>query len=203
MRRGSLVLLVTSLGTGACNGGSPASPRLDASLPDGEGEASGPDGAVDENQGTNDAGEDGDAGDGEAGYAVCPEALDASFGSIYGSILSPEAGSCGAVGFGCHSTIGAQESRNMLDFSLDASAVYAELLGDGGGYPARNIAGDAGHVVMRVAPFDAGASMLYIKLTLTQNDPRYGAGMPLYTPGSICPAALEAIRQWIDTGAAP
>lgn len=194
---------MTVLATVACNDGSPASPRVDASLSDAEIEASPTDSPGEENEGTTDAGEDGDAGDAEAGYAVCPEALDATFGSIYGSILSPEGGSCGAVGFGCHSTIAAQENKSQLDFSLDAAAVYAELLGDGGGYPASNIAGDAGHVVLRVAPFDAGASMLYIKLTLTGNDPRYGAGMPLYTPGSICPPALEAIKQWIDTGAAP
>jgi hypothetical protein len=175
---------------------------VDASAGDGEAsEAAALDG---EPEAQSDASEDGGASDAdaEAGYAVCPETLDATFGSIYGEILSPASGSCGAVGFGCHSTIGAKTSGNKLDFSLDASAVYAELLGDGGsGYPATNVAGDAGGTIMRVVPGDAGASMLYIKLTLTQYDPRYGAGMPLYTPGSICPPALAAIKQWIDTGA--
>ena len=195
--------LVGLLSTVACNGGSPASPRLDASFGDVEidsSEADAPDG---ENEGATDASEDGDAGDAEAGYVVCPEEIDATFGSIYDSILSPEGGSCGAVGFGCHSTLAAKENKSNLDYSLDAAAVWAELLGDGGGYPAANIAGDAGHVVLRVVPFDAGASMLYIKLTLTGYDPRYGAGMPLNTPGSICPPALEAIKQWIDLGGAP
>lgn len=187
-----------------CNTGSPASPGVDASTSDGgveASEAAAPDGDAD---GATDASEDGGESDAdaEAGYAVCPEGLDATFGSIYGEMLSPEAGTCGATGFGCHSTSGARSSGNRLDFSLDAAAVYAELLGDGGGYPSTNVAGDAGGIVLRVAPGDAGASMLYIKLTLTGSDPRYGAGMPLFTPGSICPPALEAVKQWIDTGAA-
>jgi hypothetical protein len=205
MRTRTASFVLVWLAAAGCNAGSPASPGFDGAPGDGgvpSPEAAAPDGGPE--AATDDAGEDagGSDADAEAGYAVCPEAMDATFGSIYGEILSPEAGSCGAVGFGCHSTIGARTAGSKLDFSLDASAVYAELLGDGGGYPATNAAGDAGHVVLRVAPGDAGASMLYIKLTLTQGSPLYGAGMPLYTPGSICPPALEAIKQWIDTGAA-
>ena len=152
-------------------------------------------------EGGGDATDDVDAG---PVYVVCPDGMDASFGSIYTRMLSTAVASCGALGFGCHSTFSAMQTGSELDFSLDASAVYAELLGrDGGGQPATNIAGDAGGTVLRVVPGDAGASMLYIKLTLTQSDPRYGAGMPLYTPGSVCPAALDAVREWIDNGAAP
>jgi hypothetical protein len=135
-------------------------------------------------------------------YIVCPDGMDASFGSIYNKMLSTAVASCGALGFGCHSTFASKQTGSLLDFSLDASAVYAELLGpDGGGAPSTNIAGDAGGTVLRVVPGDADASMLYIKLTLTTGDPRYGAGMPLYTPGSVCPAALDAVRAWIDKGA--
>jgi hypothetical protein len=155
-----------------------------------------------ETEGGTDASDVADAKDAEAGYAVCPDGLDASFGSIYGAMLSTQAGSCGAVGFGCHSTLSAKTTGSRLDFSLDAAAVYAELLGDGGGFPATNVAGDAGGTVLRVVPGDAGASMLYIKLTLTKDDPRYGAGMPATAPGSICPPALQAVKAWIDTGAA-
>jgi hypothetical protein len=105
----------------------------------------------------------------------------------------------------CHSTSGASATTgagNLLDFTLDASAVYHELLGaDGGGQRATNVNGTA--KVLRVVPGDAGASMLYIKLTLlTNNDPHYGAGMPLGAAGSVCPAAVDAIKTWIDKGAA-
>ena len=65
---------------------------------------------------------------------------------------------------------------------------------------ATNISGDVS--LLRVAPGDAGGSMLYIKLTLkTVNDLHYGAGMPLTTPGSVCPEALDAFKTWIDDGA--
>jgi hypothetical protein len=112
--------------------------------------------------------------------------------------------SCGTnVVDGCHSHTGAPMTGNLLDFTLDAGDVYVELLGpDAGGRHAVNIAGDAGGQVLRVVPGDAGASMLYIKLTLTGNDPRYGRGMPWTAPGSVCPAAVDAVKSWIDQGAA-
>jgi hypothetical protein len=127
--------------------------------------------------------------------------MDASFGSIYGAMLSTP--SCGSgTPNNCHSTSGALQA-STLDFSLDAGAVYAELLGDGGGVPAKNI--DHPNVaVLRVAPFSPDASMLYIKLTLDAgNDPQYGSGMPLTAPGSVCPEALSAVRAWIGAGAPP
>jgi hypothetical protein len=77
--------------------------------------------------------------------------------------------------------------------------VYVELLGDGGGARAHNIAGDT--PVLRVVPFDAGASMLYIKLTTTATMGHYGAGMPLTAPGSVCPATVAAVAAWINGGA--
>jgi hypothetical protein len=140
----------------------------------------------------------------DAGFAVCPTGIDPSFTSILTKVLATS--SCGVDVTGdCHSHSGASDvtgTGNMLDYSLDAGAVYAELLGDGGGHPSTNLAGNAGRIP-RVAPFDAGASMLYIKLNLTTRaDPRYGAGMPLTAPGSVCPATLDAIQTWIDQGAA-
>jgi hypothetical protein len=134
---------------------------------------------------------------------VCPPGIEASFTSILTKVLATP--SCGTnIAGNCHSTSGASAAGagNMLDYSLDAGAVYAELLGDGGGHLSTNLAGSAGSIP-RVAPFDAGASMLYIKLTLTTRaDPRYGAGMPLTAPGSVCPATLDAVKTWIDQGAA-
>jgi hypothetical protein len=180
-----------------CQAGEPARPAPTASpLPDGEADVT-----VDTGAGSGD--DAGDAGvEAEAGYAVCPTSIDASFGSIYDHMLSRPAVYCGAGAAGCHSTFAAKTTGSMLDFSLDASAVYAELLGDGGGYPATNVKGDAGRTLLRVVPGDASASFLYIKITLTGSDPRYGAGMPLDTPGSICPPALDAVKTWIDEGAA-
>ena len=135
---------------------------------------------------------------GTASFAVCPPGMDASFGSIYTQMLSTS--SCGTNNpTNCHSTTGSSFS-NLLDMSLDAGAVYAELLGDGGGHKSTNAAGDA--AVLRVVPFDADASMLYIKLTLkSPNDPSYGSGMPLGTPGSVCPDTVAAVRDWINAGA--
>ena len=79
--------------------------------------------------------------------------------------------------------------------------MYAELLGaDGGGHVAANVGG-FGPPVERVVPYEAGASLLYIKLTLDDASARYGAGMPLTDPGSMCPAAVSAVRAWILAGA--
>ena len=92
----------------------------------------------------------------------------------------------------------------MLDFSLDAGAVYAELLSpDGGLHRSTNL--DYPTVdIPRVVPGDAGASMLYVKLTLTSaNQAPYGAGMPQNDPGSVCPATLAAVAAWINGGASP
>jgi hypothetical protein len=100
----------------------------------------------------------------------------------------------------CHSKTGSIAAGNHLDFTAGANGVYKEFLGDGGGQQATNAQGDV--QVLRVVPGDAGASMLYIKLTLKGvNDPHYGAGMPLTDPGSICPEALDAVKTWIDQGA--
>jgi hypothetical protein len=115
--------------------------------------------------------------------------------------------SCGVNNaFDCHSTTGALPRKDggtgsLLDFSLDAAAVYAELLGDGAGSPSVNIDGDAGAEILRVAAGDAEASLLYIKLALpTATDPRYGKAMP--PTGLVCPPALDAVKAWIDLGAA-
>lgn len=174
-----------------CDEGSAASPTYEAN----EG------GAVDataSDAGASDAAE-------EPTYAVCPDGIDASFGSIYTLLLSTPSISSGC-GTGdpqtCHSTKGSAAAGSGLDFSLEAGAVYVELLGpDGGGqrstdedYPDADI--------LRVAPGDAGASMLYVKLTIDSgNEFPYGSGMPLNTPGSVCPATLAAVAAWINAGA--
>jgi hypothetical protein len=167
----ALALLVSG-----CDTGSPASPTFESTLGAAEAGAAA-----------------------EAGFAVCPPGLEATYGSIYTQVLSTS--SCGSTLDTCHSTKGSSPAGtgNGLDYSLDDQGVYVELLGDGGGAPAHNIAGDT--PVLRVVPFDAGASMLYIKLTTTATMGHYGAGMPLTAPGSVCPATVAAVEAWINGGA--
>jgi hypothetical protein len=143
---------------------------------------------------TVDAGGD-DSGDDVVFYAVCPQDIDATFGSVEANLLN----NAGCIST-CHVS-GTPASKNgNLVFELEASDIYAELLGDGGGMPAFNEAGSAR--ILRVAPFDPDASLLYIKLNLHYStDPLYGSGMPWGTPGSVCPAAIEAVGQWIAQGA--
>jgi hypothetical protein len=139
-------------------------------------------------------------------YRLCPDGMAPSFPSIFTQMFATA--SCGAGrSFDCHSTTGALPlseggTGSLLDFSLDAAAVYAELLGDGSGQPAVNLDGDAGGVVLRIAPGNADASLLYIKVSMVAaSDPRYGKAMP---PDELaCPAVDDALRAWIDDGAAP
>lgn len=151
----------------------------------------------------------------DAGYAVCPPDLDASFSDLLGRMFSTQA-SCGTgTAFNCHSPTGASPAGvghglNMalvdsgVDGGLDPAAIYAELVN----HKAANVGCIPSLVdggcpnIDRVVPGDAGASLLYIKLTLTNTtDPVYGAGMPLNAPGSICPEALDAVKTWIEQGA--
>jgi hypothetical protein len=168
-----------------CDLGSPASPTFEGGVTETTPEAS------------LDGGDDGDGDATMTSYAVCPQGIDASFGSIYGEMLSTSG--CGTDRkLNCHSTSGAapQGTGNGLDFSEGGAFAYKELIN----VPAVNLAGNA-HVI-RVVPGDASASFLYIKLTLTTSvNNAYGAGMPLDTPGSVCPAALDAVKTWIDQGA--
>jgi hypothetical protein len=139
----------------------------------------------------------------DAGFAVCPPGIDATFSSILTKMLATSGCGTDRV-LNCHSASGAAPSGtgNLLDFAADAATVYTELLGpDGGGRWAVNLAG-AAHV-KEVVPGDASASFLYIKLVLkTSTDPQYGAGMPMDPPGSVCPAAVDAVKRWIEQGAA-
>jgi hypothetical protein len=172
----------------ACDVGEPAAPAFVAGAVGDAGAPAAPDATVT---------------DGGASYAICPPDIDASFGSLVTTMFVTTG--CGTNKTNnCHSASGAsvRGTGNGLDFTVDAAAIYAQLLGDGGGAPSTNLSGSA-HV-LRVVPGDASASMLYIKLQLTSAaDPLYGAGMPLDTPGSVCPEALDAVRDWINGGAAP
>jgi hypothetical protein len=155
-----------------------------------EGEAAAPGPAEDATMADVDAGED------VVVYQLCPD-IDATFGSIQPNLLSDLVG-CINI---CHTKSGAPMNGHLnFDVPLEASDIYAELLGDGGGMPAYNEAGTA-HI-LRVAPFDPDASLLYIKLNLHSNaNPLYGSGMPQNMPGTVCPAAIAAVGHWIAQGA--
>ena len=145
--------------------------------------------------------EDPDAGDGGDGpaFTFCPDSIDASFGSILDNLFAAPNPPVECIDI-CHTKDGAMKNGH-LSFEDEAGAVYAELLGDGGGVQAANLMGSA--KILRVAPFDPDASLLYIKLTLhTASDPLYGSGMPQSTPGSVCPTAVQAVHDWIASGAA-
>ena len=90
----------------------------------------------------------------------------------------------------------------IVKWRIRAFALVALLLlGDGGGAAAQNIAGSATGLV-RMKPFDPAHSFLLIKLSTTARaDPAFGHGMPFPAPGSVCPATLQAIADWIDAGA--
>lgn len=132
-------------------------------------------------------------------YAVCPPGLDASFADLLTRVMATS--SCGTNNqASCHSTQGAANAGDFLSFTLDAGAVYNELVG----VKSANVSSTTGVQPLRVVPGDAGASLLYIKLTLkTLSDPDYGSGMPQTAPGSVCPEALDAFKTWIDQGAKP
>ena len=128
-------------------------------------------------------------------FAVCPAGLEATFESIRASVLEM---SCGSEGSICHSSAGGTDSGQLIL----ADDPYGALLGPGGtGEPASNISGSV-RDLRRVVPGDPDHSFLVLKLTTkTLDDPRYGAGMPRTDPGSVCPPALQAIRDWIEAGA--
>jgi hypothetical protein len=181
-----------------CDAGSPASPMLDG----GTFEAA----VVESGAGVDATVSQTEGGPVGAPNTVCPDGMAPTFPSIFSLMLST--GGCGTgQPYDCHSSTGALPQAeggtgSLLDFSLDAAAVYEELLGvDAGGQPAVNIDGDAGGVVLRVVPGDASASLLYIKLALPAlSDPRYGKAMP--PNQAVCPSALDAVGTWIDNGAA-
>ena len=192
----SIGFSLLAIATSDCSGGAPAHPGLEP--------------AADATVG--DAGLVVPPGDASADaaapapyYGLCPDAMGPTFPSIVTQMFATA--SCGTnAQFDCHSTTGALSrseggTGSLLDFSLDAATIYAELLGDGSGEPAVNIEGDAGGL-LRVAPGQPDASLLYIKLAMpTGFDPRYGLAMP---PNVLpCPAVLDTVRAWIDDGAAP
>jgi len=137
------------------------------------------------------------------GYAVCPADIQPTFDSIRTNVFAK---SCSNTPGSCHSKDGADLSGG-LDLETDP---YTALLGtDGMGAPANNISGTvrnglppAPTTLRRVVPGDPDNSFIIIKLsTKVRNSVQYGSGMPYPTPGSVCPATLQAIRDWIQAGA--
>jgi hypothetical protein len=127
--------------------------------------------------------------------AVCPMGLEPTFDSLRTKIFSV---SCGTDGNACHSHGGSVNSGG-LNLADDP---YTALLGaDGKGTAGNNIGGSERNLV-RVVPGAPDRSFLVIKLsTRTNQDPRYGSGMPFTDPGSVCPDTLATVKQWIASGA--
>jgi hypothetical protein len=196
-----LAATLQALAAQACDSGAPAQPALQSGADATQDDAAGSDAQPEGGAVSVPAPDTGTT----VVYGLCPDAMAPTFPSILTQMFATPG--CGTTStFDCHSTSGALArsdggTGSLLDFSLDAAAVYAELLGDGGGHPSVNIEGEAG-AVPRVAPGDPDASLLYIKLAMpTASDPRYGLAMP---PNILpCPAALEAVRAWIADGAVP
>ncbi len=133
-------------------------------------------------------------------FAVCAHDLQPTFDSIYADVLSK---SCGTDGTDCHSSAGGIYSGGLDMSEGDANDPYVALLGkDGTGAFAQNISGKA-EDLRRVVPGDPTHSFIIIKLTTkSTGDPQYGHGMPYPAPGSVCPATLSTISDWIQAGAA-
>jgi len=116
----------------------------------------------------------------------CPAGIGPTFSSIDQALLKPR---CTA----CHS---ATLKGGLLDLSGDAYAAMVNI-------PAQNVAASAPPAgLLRVKPGDAAASLLWQKLANKDVSAQFGAGMPQDAPGTVCPAAVEAVRQWIAAGAA-
>ena len=121
---------------------------------------------------------------------ICPTTMQANFTSIKQELLQK---SCGTSGASCHSADGSIDSGG-LNLATDP---YHALVGK----MATNLEGSV-QGLQRVKPGDPQNSFLIIKLQMTSSaDPQYGSGMPFTAPGTVCPTAVDAIRQWIANGA--
>jgi hypothetical protein len=149
--------------------------------------------------------------DGDAGFTCLPAGggcsdagtVPATFSFINANIFQGEG--CTV----CHSA-GAGVSFGSLDLVTDP---YTALVGDGGGACANNILGDfagpgadatsaaCNSYLLLVDPGNYTASMLYIKLGLTQTSALYGEPMPTTAPGETPQSLLDAVQAWIGAGA--
>jgi hypothetical protein len=71
---------------------------------------------------------------------------------------------------------------------------------------AANVGSLSAFQILRVTPGDPDASLLYHKVAISSDASAddtnfYGAGMPYDNRGSVCPAVVDAIGQWIQEGA--
>lgn len=180
LRDCALAIFVSSFAAAGCNEGSPARPVF-VPLPPPV-----------------------DAGSDSSPYGLCPGDMDASYSSLFTQMFATTG--CGTDKVNaCHSPSGAQPideggTGSLLDFTLDARAVYEELLGaDGGGVVAQNVQGSL-EGGLRVVPGDADASLLFIKFAMPgASDPAYGEAMP--PDVAPCPQAIDTLQAWINQGA--
>ena len=128
---------------------------------------------------------------GTCDYAVCPSGATTTFTGVKAIFTS-----C----VSCHTPTPAATTPcngapcGGLDLETDPHGALV-------GVTANNADGTANPILL-VKASDPGNSLLYRKLTITTTASLlYGRGMPYATPGSVCPAALAAVKGWIDAGA--
>ena len=130
-----------------------------------------------------------DAGSCLAGTRACPT-LQPTYSSINRALFQV---GCGVKVRNCH----AFDSAVVESGPSFAGELYSRLVGA----PAANRQGAARGLLL-VSPGDPEHSFLLIKLRLTAPlDPQYGGGQPASAPGTLCPADLATIEQWIRNGA--
>jgi hypothetical protein len=128
----------------------------------------------------------------DGGIGVCFP-LQARFSDINTSYFQV---GCGTASNRCHSSDAASGTTvySGLDLSGDPWSHLVNVHADN--LIGRSDVGD------RVAPGDPAHSYLLTKIALRSfKDPQLGPGMPPAHPGTDCPEAIEAVRQWIAQGA--
>ncbi len=116
---------------------------------------------------------------GDAGRSVIPGPERVTLADVQANVFSPRCAS-----FGCH-------AGELSPFGLDLSA--GESLGNLVGVASSEVPG-----LLRVEPFDAANSYLYMKVTA---DPRIlGDPMPATGP-PLSAGEIALVESWIDQGA--
>jgi hypothetical protein len=134
----------------------------------------------------------------ERNYAVCLADTSPTFTNLRTHLFPVSCAVAGACHLMADATSTVLRGGGGLDLETD---VYVHLLGANGMGASANNQEGALRDLIRVKPGDPDGSFLLIKLQLTTTSQDYGTGMPFTAPGSVCPATLSTIRNWILQGA--
>ena len=121
---------------------------------------------------------------------ICPPGIQPTYPSIAQALFAPSCTSCHAGALA--------PSSGGLDLSGDAFAALVNVVAQNSqAEPASRPPG-----LLRVRPGDPEGSLLYQKLLIGPTpSPTFGGGMPPASPGQVCQAVREAVRQSIASGA--